>query len=37
MQLSINGIEIENVESYRVQSPLFDLTGPPDNALVLNQ
>ncbi|HKH85608.1 MAG TPA: hypothetical protein VKA40_03580 [Nitrososphaera sp.] len=31
MQLSINGMEIRNVESYRVQSPLFDLTVPPDN------
>jgi hypothetical protein len=35
MQLSINGIEIKNVESYRVQSPLFDLSVPPDNVFGL--
>jgi hypothetical protein len=31
MQLFINGMEIKNIESYRVQSPLFDLSAPPDN------
>lgn len=34
-QLSVDGLEIKNIESYRVQSPLFNLTIPADNMLGL--
>ena len=32
VKATVDGVELKNLEKYRVQSPLFDLTIPPDTA-----
>ncbi|MFL6440562.1 MAG: hypothetical protein ACJ702_01240 [Nitrososphaeraceae archaeon] len=31
MDVIINGVKLENLENYRIQSPLFDVTFPENN------
>ena len=35
-EVSIDGVNLQNLQNYRIQSPLFDLTLPQDNVFGLS-